>query len=134
MTYQGAIIFQIALSLLQSVHVDQIGDSSKESPIFMTRQVHLFYSRKTYLWNKKDVHPLKPVVTGFFGVLGAKILRSKPWMLFRHFHEQEGFEPYTEKIRKKFKADLREKILNLPFLIYKIVSKILKAVLSNITN
>ncbi len=47
-------------------------------------------------------------------------------MLFRHFHEQEGFEPYTEKIRKKFKADLREKILNLPFLIYKIVSKILK--------
>ena len=35
-----------------------------------------------YLWNKIDVHPLKPVATGFFGILGAKNSRSKPWMLF----------------------------------------------------
>lgn len=35
---------------------------------------------------------------------------------------------------KKFKAYLREKISNMPFLIYIIVSKVLKAVLSNITN
>lgn len=81
-----------------------------------------------YLWNKKDVHPLKPVSTGFFGILGAKNLWSKPWMLFRHFHEQEGFEPSTKKIKEKFKADLREKILNLPFLIYKIIHKVFKAV------
>lgn len=86
-----------------------------------------------YLWNKKDVHPLKPVPTGFFGVLRAKISRSKPWMLFRAFYNQMGFEPSTKQIKEKFKADLRRIILNLPFLYNKIVYKVCKTVLSGIT-
>lgn len=55
-------------------------------------------------------------------------------MLFAPFYEQEGFEPFHWIYLGKFKADLRRIILNLPFLIYKIVYKILKAVLSDITN
>ena len=87
-----------------------------------------------YWYYKIDVPHSNRLSRRFVGILGAKNSRSKPWMLFAVFHEQKGFEPLTRKIMKKFKADLREKILNLPFLIYKIVSKVLKAVLSGITN
>lgn len=54
-------------------------------------------------------------------------------MLFRGFHEPKRFEPSTKQIKEKFKADLRRKILNLPFLYNKIVYKVCKTVLSGIT-
>ena len=34
--------------------------------------IHLFCSHKTYLDNKIDVHPLKPVSTGFIAFQRAK--------------------------------------------------------------
>ena len=50
------------------------------------------------------------------------------------FTKEKDLNRFTN-ISKKFKAYLREKISNMPFFdIYIIVFKVLKAVLSNITN
>lgn len=38
-------------------------------------------------------------------------------MLFSCFYGVQGFEPSIRNLQEKFKADLKEMILNLPFLI-----------------
>ena len=55
-------------------------------------------------------------------------------MLFSDFLILTGIEPSQKEIRENFKADLRKSYLRSAFLIHKIVYKLCKTVLSDITN
>ncbi|MDE5648351.1 MAG: hypothetical protein K2I33_00355, partial [Oscillospiraceae bacterium] len=77
--------------------------------------------------------PLKARSYGLYLHFRGEKFYFKTVDAFLKFSKKKGFEPSTKQIIGVLKAYLRKIISDMPFLIYEIVPKVLKAVLSNIT-